>query len=168
MRNELYWIDGPWTGKLALAARPRGGDWLEDDLANWKQAGIDTVLSLLTRQEEDDLDLRKESDAARRQGIEYVSFPIADRQIPASKAKFASTVEKLGETLSSGKNVLAHCRQGIGRSGLVATCLLVAKGCDPESAMKKVSAARGVPVPETPEQKEWIHRYATVLTGASK
>ena len=52
MWTELYWVDGPWLGKLALAARPRGGDWLEDEMANWRRAGIDTVLSLLTPEEE--------------------------------------------------------------------------------------------------------------------
>ena len=32
MGTKLYWVDGPWLGKLALAARPRGGDWLCDEL----------------------------------------------------------------------------------------------------------------------------------------
>ena len=48
MRKDLYWLNGPWQGKLAMAARPRGGDWLEDDLSSWKREGVDTVLSLLT------------------------------------------------------------------------------------------------------------------------
>ena len=57
MATELYWVDGPWPGKLALAARPRGGDWLEDEIASWRGARVDTVLSLLTPKEERDLDL---------------------------------------------------------------------------------------------------------------
>jgi len=28
MLTELHWVDGPWPGRLAVAARPRGGDWL--------------------------------------------------------------------------------------------------------------------------------------------
>jgi hypothetical protein len=44
--TNLYWVDGPWTGKLALAARPRGGDWLEDEIANWEREEVDAVLSL--------------------------------------------------------------------------------------------------------------------------
>jgi len=48
MGTELYWVGGPWPGKLALASRPRGGDWVEDEMADWRRAGIDTVLSLLT------------------------------------------------------------------------------------------------------------------------
>jgi len=54
-RKDIYWLDGPWPGKLGMAARPRGGDWLKDDIAGWKRARIDTVLSLLTPEEEIDL-----------------------------------------------------------------------------------------------------------------
>jgi hypothetical protein len=28
MNPKLYWVDGPWPGKLAISARPRGGGWL--------------------------------------------------------------------------------------------------------------------------------------------
>ncbi len=31
--TTLYWVRGPWPGKLALAARPRGGEWLDDEIA---------------------------------------------------------------------------------------------------------------------------------------
>jgi hypothetical protein len=49
--TNLYWVDGPWPGKLALAARPRGGDWLGDEVVSWKRNGVDAVLSLLTPEE---------------------------------------------------------------------------------------------------------------------
>jgi protein-tyrosine phosphatase len=62
--------------------------------------------------------------------------------------------------------VILHCRAGIGRSGLVAACLLVMKGVSPEEAVKKVSAARGVSVPETKEQRNWIDQYAATLAAA--
>ncbi len=165
MRKELYWVDGPWAGKLAMAARPRGGDWLEDDLSSWKQAGTDTVLSLLTPEEEEDLDLRPEAGEAKRLGMEFVSFPVPDRQIPKSEAKWADILEKTTRTLSEGKNVVVHCRQGIGRSGLVAACLLVRKGVSPGAAVEMVSAARGVSVPETTEQRDWIDHYAVGLSA---
>jgi protein-tyrosine phosphatase len=163
MRKELYWVDGSWRGKLAMAARPRGGDWMPDDLANWKRAGVDTVFSLLTPEEEKDLDLLDEAGDARTLGMEFVSFPIADRQIPKSEAKWAQVLEKIDAVLSDGKNVVVHCRQGIGRSGLVAACLLVRRGMSPGAAVEMVSAARGVPVPETAEQRDWIDHYAVSL-----
>ena len=165
MRKELYWLDGPWPGKLAMAARPRGGDWLEDDLSSWKQAGTDAVLSLLTPEEERDLDLQQEAGEAKRLGMEFSSFPIPDRQIPKSEEKWSDILEKVTRTLSEGKNVVVHCRQGIGRSGLVAACLLVRKGVSPGAAVEIVSAARGLPVPETTEQRDWIDHYAVGLSA---
>jgi protein-tyrosine phosphatase len=163
MRTELYWLEGPWPGKLAMAARPRGGDWLPEDIAAWKRAGIAAVLSLLTPEEETELDLRDEASEATTQGIKFLSFPIPDRQVPTSEAKLAQTLETLSDTLSAGKNVVVHCRQGVGRSGLVATCLLVRKGMSPGAAVESVSEARGVSVPETGEQRDWIDRYAVAL-----
>ena len=162
MSNELYWVAGPWPGKLAMAARPRGGDWLQDEIAAWRRAGIDVVLSLLTADEEADLDLIAERQDAEAQGLEFMSFPIPDRTVPGSDAEMASTLERLDRALSSGRNVVVHCRQGIGRTGLVAACLLVSKGDTPESAVCKLSSVRGVPVPETPEQRRWIDHYQAI------
>ena len=152
-------------GKLAMAARPRGGDWLPDDLSSWKQAGADTVLSLLTPEEEEDLDLRQEAGKAKMLGLECASFPIPDRQIPRSEAKWADILDRVTRRLTDGKNVVDHCRQGIGRTGLVAACLLVRKGMSSGAAVELVSAARGVSVPETTEQRDWIDHYAVGLSA---
>ncbi len=164
MRSDLYWVEGPWPGKLAMAARPRGGDWLQDDLSGWKRAGVDTVLSLLTPEEEKDLNLREEASEAKKLGMEFTSFPIPDLQVPRSEARLGEVLEQFTRTLSDGKNVVVHCRQGIGRSGLVAVCLLVRKGMSPGAAVESASAARGVSVPETPEQRDWIDHYALGLS----
>lgn len=164
MTAGIYWVEGPWPGKLAVSARPRGGDWLHDDIANWKRAGVDAVLSLLESPEERDLDLRGEAAEVQSEGLEFWSLPVADRQPPRSETQVASLLEKVGDALSGGKNVLVHCRQGVGRSGLIAACLLVKSGMSPGAAVDKVSAARGVAVPETDEQRDWIDHFATAVT----
>ena len=166
MWTELHWVDGPWPGKLAMAARPRGGDWLEDELSSWHRAGISTVVSLLTRDKEQSLDLRKEARVVKAQAMNFTSFPIPDREVPSSQTVLAGALEKINADLSSGKNVLIHCRQGIGRSGLVAACLLGTKGWDPSAAGEQVGAARGLAIPETAEQRRWIDQYAVSLAGA--
>ena len=143
--TELYWVNGPWPGKLALAARPRGGEWLQDELESWRRAGVHTVFSLLTPEEERDLDLLDEERETKEHGMAFKSFPIPDRQVPDSETKLAKVLEKLDRELASGKNVVLHCRQGIGRSGLVASCLLVTKGLETRTAIKRLSAARGRP-----------------------
>lgn len=165
MSTQLYWVDGPWFGKLALGARPRGGDWLEDEMVAWRRAGIDTVLSLLTPEEEQELDLKREAHEAKARGMKFASLPISDRQVPNSESEVSAALDRVDADLAAGKNVVVHCRQGIGRTGLVAACLLVAKGLTPEAAVRTLIAARGVPVPETVEQRDWIDHYAAVLAS---
>ena len=165
MPPHIHWLKGPWRGKLALSARPRGGDWLEDEMKTWHREGVNEVLSLLTSDEEEHLDLKNETEVVANQGMKFLSFPIPDRQVPASCTALTRTLEKVDADLSMGRNVLIHCRQGIGRTGLVAACLLVSKGWDPASAVESISNLRGIPVPETEEQRRWIDGYAAVLAG---
>jgi protein-tyrosine phosphatase len=165
MWTRLYWAEGPWTGKLALAARPRGGDWLADEIAAWRGAGVDAVLSLLTPEEEQELDLTAEAREVKKVGMKFISLPIPDRQVPRSESEITATIEKLDADLSSGKNVVIHCRQGIGRSGLLAACLLITKGLSSGAAVESASAARGLTIPETPEQRRWIDHYAASLAS---
>jgi protein-tyrosine phosphatase len=165
MPTKLYWAEGPWPGRLAMASRPRGDDWLEDEIASWRRQGVDTVASLLTHQEENDLGLNNEASQVKTHGMRFVSFPILDREVPESDAKMAAVLERLDADLSSGKNVVVHCRQGVGRTGLMAAGLLVMKGLNPEAAVKSLSAARGTSIPETAAQRRWIDHYATVLAG---
>jgi protein-tyrosine phosphatase len=148
-----------------LSARPRGGDWLEDEVTAWRSAGVNTVVSLLTDEEVHDLDLSGENGAVNANGMSFVSFPIPDRQVPSSQTEMRAALEKIESALASGKNVVVHCRQGIGRSGLVGACLLVSKGLNPEKAVKDLSVARGTMIPETEEQRRWIDHYAAILAG---
>jgi protein-tyrosine phosphatase len=164
MSTKLYWINGPWPGKLAIAARPRGGDWLEDEMRGWQDAGIGTVLSLLTAEEEQDLDLSKEAQIARDAGLRFASLPILDRQVPSSPSEVAPILGELDTKLASGKNAVIHCRQGVGRSGMIAACLLVLRGIDPDAAVRELEKVRRTAVPETVEQRRWIDLFASSLT----
>lgn len=160
MNPKLYWIKGPWPGKLAISARPRGGDWLEDEISGWRTAGVDAVLSLLTPRENRDLQLDAESSLAQARSLRFLSLPVEDRGVPPSWDDAASIVEKVREMLRQGRNVAVHCRQGIGRSGMIAAAVLVRHGTSPDDALKLISDVRGVPVPETPEQLEWVKKFS--------
>ena len=37
MNPDLFWITGPWRGRLAIATRPRGGEWLGDEIRGWRR-----------------------------------------------------------------------------------------------------------------------------------
>jgi protein-tyrosine phosphatase len=161
-----YQIEGPWPGHLAIVPRPRGGEWLEGEVCFWKGEGFDVVVSLLTRSELDELDLAAEADLSRGRGIQFWEFPIPDLGIPQSLTAARETIDRLYGGLKAGKKIAIHCRQGIGRSGLIAAGVLVVSGIDPETAFRQVSAARGLPVPETAEQKEWVRELARECAGS--
>ncbi|MGA2149841.1 MAG: protein-tyrosine phosphatase family protein, partial [Bryobacteraceae bacterium] len=120
MIPDLFWIPGPWTGRLAIVARPRGGDWLDDEASGWRRAGLDVVVSLLEEQEAAQLGLEREDQAAASNDVRFLSFPIADRGAPASTQGAVALLKDMIRALDAGKNVAVHCRQGIGRSGLIA------------------------------------------------
>ena len=163
MRPDIYWIDGPWPGKLAILARPRGEDWLEDEIARWKDTGVDVVVSLLTREEDFDLGLVNERELVHRLGLTFISFPIADYSVPTSNKELRQLVSELAQSLTAGGNVGIHCRQGIGRSSLVAACVLVTSGKSADAAFQRISSARGRSVPDTPEQRNWVAAFASDL-----
>jgi protein-tyrosine phosphatase len=146
--------------------RPRGGDWLEDEIQAWLRSGVNVVVSLLTSDENADLDLADEAGICRAKGIQFLPFPITDRGVPSSREALSDLLTKLAEQLAAGKNIAVHCRQGIGRSALVALCLLVRSGIDLDAATQQVGAARGCPVPETVEQRRWVADFARSLLTA--
>ena len=157
MIPDLFPIPGPWAGRLAIAARPRGGDWLDDEASGWHGAGLNVLVSLLEAEEADQLGLTREEQAAASNGIRFVPFPIPDRGVPASTERTVELLKHIVRTLEDGRSVAVHCRQGLGRSGLIAAGTLVTAGMAPEKAIETVSAARGETVPETAAQLRWIH-----------
>src|SRR5260370_36171409 len=163
MYTELHWMDGPWPGKLAISARPGGGDWLDEELASWHKSGVDEVVSLLTPEDVDSVELQNEAAYSRNSVMHFRSFPITDRRVPASKRDTLRFIEDLDSDLTSGKNISIHCRQGIGRAGLIAASLLIARGLQPADAFDRISVARGISVPETEEHRAWVEALASEL-----
>jgi protein-tyrosine phosphatase len=146
---------------LAVVTRPRGGDWLEDEASGWQRDGIGVVVSLLERDEAAQLDLLDEPSVAEAKGMCFISFPIPDRGVPASKAAALALFASIRSALEDGRIVAVHCRQGIGRAGLVAAGVLAISGVKPADAIQVVSSARGVPVPETSDQLLWVEGLTT-------
>lgn len=142
--KDIYWISEEQNAKVAIVARPRGGDWLEADLVRMKHAGIDAVVSLLTAPEEQEL------------GLAFFSYPIPDRNVPRDETHFLQFLAGVLELLRQGQAIGVHCRGCIGRATITAASLLMQRGWSASEALRAIEEARGCPVPDTEEQREWI------------
>jgi len=170
MRPALHVIDGPYPGRLATMAHPRGGPWLADEMAGLARAGVDVFVSALTWEEDHRLGLTQVAAAAAAAGIEFVPFPIADRGVPRAQDIAGDTdVVALGVRLAAhvraGRFVVTQCFAGIGRSTLLACATLVMLGFGPERSLRMVSEARGLPVPDTEAQRHWLYEFAAAHGG---
>ena len=163
MQANVYWIDGVGNGRLGIVPRPRGGEWLEDEAAAWRDAGVEMVVSLLEPAEAADLLLQEEATAAAASGITLRNFPIPDRGVPSSREAVAEVTREIIGALDAPRSVAVHCRQSVGRAGMIAVAVLVARGTPLDAALQVVSEARGIEVPETPEQRRWLEDFARWL-----
>ncbi|HLZ69628.1 MAG TPA: tyrosine protein phosphatase [Dehalococcoidia bacterium] len=165
MKAELYWIQDVGRGRLAMLPRPRAGDWLREEIASLRDDGVDVLVSLLTPYEIGELELDDEPRCCAAIGMEFVSFPIEDMRVPPSVEDTQRLVARLLAQLAAGKGVAVHCRAGIGRSSTIAACVLVEAGVSPEDAFARITAVRGVALPDTDEQREWVQRFALLAGG---
>ncbi len=155
----MHWIDNLSSGRLGVMPRPCGGDWLEDEISALKQLEVDAVVSLLESHEVADLDIAAEQELCEAQDIEFLSFPVVDRNVPVSLPEFSRFAGKVASSLRGNKSVVVHCRQGIGRAGLLAACVLILNGISADEALSRISQARGCAVPETEEQKAFVLNF---------
>ncbi|MDQ3131826.1 MAG: hypothetical protein M3Q99_13845 [Acidobacteriota bacterium] len=160
MKTQVFWTKEKHPGRIALVARPRGGDWLEDEAAAWSDAGLDVIVSMLDAEETRTFELEREAEFCKANGIEFIAFAVTDRSVPKLNQKLYDLIEKLKNSLSKGKNIGIHCRQSIGRAPLLAAILMVLYGIKPGEAFRQLSVVRGIEVPETAGQKQWIEKFA--------
>ena len=157
MKADVYWVI---PGRLAILPKPRGGEWLDDEIASYAAQGLQVLLTLLTPDEEIELELTDEVVLAEKHGLDFMRYSIADRGIPKSATLFAEVIHDLAD---SGKAVGVHCRAGIGRSGLATAAIMLRLGHELGDAWESIATARRVRVPDTPEQRDWVASHADLL-----
>jgi protein-tyrosine phosphatase len=155
-----YWIKKEAI-RLGIIPRPRGQDWLAEDISFLKRAGVDVVVSALTPTETEEWGLVDESRCCHDNGVKFLSFPIGDRSVPASLSEFDGLIDSVTEYLSEGKAVVIHCWGGVGRSSVIAACVLVRYGLSADDAFRRIEESRGRQVPDTAEQRQWVERYSS-------
>ncbi|WP_242346811.1 protein-tyrosine phosphatase family protein [Anaeromyxobacter terrae] len=85
-------------------------------------------------------------------GMRLLHLPTQDTRA-ISQRMIRDGVAFVTGALDRGERVLIHCQYGIGRSALLALCVLVARGDAPLDALSRAKGARPVVSP-SPEQLE--------------
>jgi protein-tyrosine phosphatase len=155
----IFWIQGQSPPPLAIVLCPRGGWGLRSALRAYKRGGIETLVSLLGEKEAERLGLAEEERLATKAGMQFLSFPMPDHDIPPDEAACRTFAAGLAERLRAGERIGVHCLGSVGRSTMVASCALIELGWEPRAALDAVAIARCCPVPDTDEQEEWILGY---------
>jgi protein-tyrosine phosphatase len=130
-------------------------EWLVDDVTHYRSIGVCKIISLLTNDEVAELGLAEERHVCGQNEISFLQHSIEDRGLPATD-DFAMLVENTFVDLKNGVSIAIHCRAGIGRSGLLAACILQKTGLTADEAIEAVSEARGVAVPDTADQLDFV------------
>lgn len=151
---RIYPVEWPGPGRLAVVSRP-SPESIDLELAALRAAGYEVLVSLLSGPEATALGLRDEREACQRAGLAFEWHPIFDFSVPEGDC-FREALSALYARFRQGAAVAAHCRGSLGRSPMLIASLMVLGGASPDDAWGRISRARGLPVPETDAQRQWV------------
>lgn len=166
---RIYWIDIlEKPGKLGMTARPKGGEWLSDEIQKLVNFNISTIISHLEQDEESELDITDESVLCRQNAIDFISYPIKDRNVPKDLNSYLDLITEIDKRLDKGEKIVIHCRMGIGRTGITAASVLTKNGWGENEVFRCLSEIRTLEMPDTQEQIEFIKEIKDALQQSLK
>lgn len=153
-------------GMKALGQRGRWERDLEADLRVLRQEyGTHTLVSVMEEHEYGSYGIPELFERDLIEDIEILRFAIEDMNVPkeAEAQEYEALIREIVERMRQGKNVVVHCRGGLGRTGTVAACVLVALGRHTANdAIKAVRKARRKTI-QTYDQEEFVRRFEETL-----
>lgn len=131
---------------------------LRRDLATLREVGVRHLLLLV-----DDAELARWGDPriadhGAALGVAIERRPLPDGRAPRSVGEMDDVLEWLEVARQTG-DVAVACMGGVGRTGTVAACALVAAGLSAADAIGRVRAVRHPTAVETPEQVAFVRAY---------
>lgn len=157
MPTQIYWVhEFSNAARIGIMPRPRGNEWLEDEIVSFQKQKVDILISLLEREEVTELGLGQEETLCNKHGIKFRSFPIKDRSLPDSNTKVENFIQSVFSEIMTGLNVVIHCRMGIGRSSIIAGAVILRDGSTTDTIIPGITKTRGIKVPDTDEQLKWL------------
>lgn len=154
---KIFSYNGYTTGKISICRQPLTVEEF-DKVKTW---GADVIVTM-TKVEEFVVNnfIEKISNCCRS----WLHLPVNDFDIPSENIDLE--IKKLLNYLDLNKRILIHCKGGQGRSGMIATRLLVEQGEDPIAAIRKIRQLRPFAI-ETKKQLNWASKKHCNKTNQS-
>jgi len=130
-----------WNWVIPLLAI--GGRLPKPGVRNWE--GIARIIDLRAEEQDNPAELSFF-------GIKLLNLPTPDL-VPISQPMMWAGVHWIRAAWEHNERVLVHCEHGIGRSALLASCVLVSVGYTPCAALAKIKSAR----PQVSPSPEQLH-----------
>jgi cyclin-dependent kinase inhibitor 3 len=143
-------------GRLAISQTP-GRFNLYLDLLTMKENKIDIIICLLTWTEMKSLNIINYPNLAQEAGFTFYHLPIVDGCAPR-KEEADLLIPSIMNNLCLGKNVLIHCKLGLGRAGTIASCCINNLGVSTEDAIEYVKLKRPGSI-KTSKQLQFLKKY---------
>jgi protein-tyrosine phosphatase len=132
---------------------------LEGDIATLLEAGVGYLALLVEDQE---LERWGDPDIVARaaaQGLTVDRWPMPDGKTPRDAAEMDAILAAIA-VARERTNAAVACMGGVGRTGTVAACALVAAGLAPAAAIAEVRLVRHPTAVETAEQEAFVDAFA--------
>ncbi|XP_023370241.1 cyclin-dependent kinase inhibitor 3 isoform X3 [Otolemur garnettii] len=131
-----------------------------------KSYGIQDIFVFCTRGELSKYRVPNLLDLYQQHGITTHHHPIPDGGTP-DIASCCEVLEELAVCLKNGRKTLIHCYGGLGRSCLVAACLLLylSDTVSPQQAIDSLRDVRGSGAIQTIKQYNYLHEFRDKLAA---
>ncbi len=139
---------------------------LDDDLAALSAADIGRLILLVEDAELERWGDPRIAERASAAGVEVLRHPMPDGGVPSTFDEMDGIVAEV-DMGAGDQHVAVACMGGVGRTGTVAACALVARGILPGEAIARVRAVRHPEAVETAQQRAFVEAYATHLAESA-
>lgn len=161
-RLGMTFAPGMWAGSVR-------GRWERDLAADMRaleeEHETDVLVSLMEDHEYRGYRIPELLEQDSIGNIEILRFAIEDMGVPreAESERFQTFVQDVVRRLEEDQNVVVHCRGGLGRTGTLAACVLVALGRHAaDEAIAAVREARKGTI-QTREQEDFVRLFEGVV-----